>query len=139
LLGHRRHLAAAEAARCHPLRISIMAERANSPPCSPSGTISTGRSMELNEALIQAQRRQRYLFAAMIGALTLLLFTAWLALRIRHQRNRAIRAEEARRTSEERYAGLFNNMTEGVPCNRITYDPKGRPVQLPVAGCQSEL
>jgi signal transduction histidine kinase/CheY-like chemotaxis protein/ABC-type amino acid transport substrate-binding protein len=132
LLGIGATFEAAAAADALRGEISNMAEEGKLAALVARWSYFTGRSMELNEALIHTQRRQRYLIAATAGAMALMLFMAWLALRIRHQRNRAIQAEEARRTTEERYAALFNNMMEGVALHRIIYNPAGKPANYQI-------
>ena len=56
----------------------------------------SGRSMEQSSALVQARRRERIMIGATAAAVAMVLLTAWLALRIRQQSQRARRAEEDR-------------------------------------------
>jgi signal transduction histidine kinase/ActR/RegA family two-component response regulator len=72
----------------------------------------TGRSMELNSELIQAQRRERLMIGATVGAVSLLLLATWLTLRIRHQRNRLVRAEAAQRAGEEERSRLADQLQQ---------------------------
>ena len=128
LLGVGATFEAAGAADTIRSEISGMADEGQLSALVARWSYFTGRSMELNTVLAQTQRRQRYLLVTTGAALALLVFTSWMAIHIRRQRNRALRAEEARRISEERYAGLFNNMTEGVALHRVVYGEKGQPV-----------
>jgi len=88
----------------------------------------TGRSMELNTALLQSRRTTRVMLGATAASLTLLLLMTWMALWLRQQRDRAVRAEQAQRLSEARYASLFTNMNEALAIHELVRDDDRRTV-----------
>lgn len=52
----------------------------------------SGRNLETTDALIRAQRRERWLIAGIAGVVLMLLLTLWQAVRIRRERNRSEQA-----------------------------------------------
>jgi two-component system, cell cycle sensor histidine kinase and response regulator CckA len=99
-LGIGATFAAARAADRLRAAITDMAEEGKLSSLVARWSYFTGKSMELNTALIQSKRRERVMIAATTAALSLLLLTAWLADRARRQRKRALRAEEERNRLE---------------------------------------
>jgi signal transduction histidine kinase/ActR/RegA family two-component response regulator len=75
-------------------------------------TYFSGRSMELNSALVQAGRRERVMIGATAGAVSLTLAMVWMTLRILQQRNRVVRAEQAQRAGEEERARLSEQLQQ---------------------------
>jgi PAS domain S-box-containing protein len=74
----------------------------------------TFRSMELNAKLLQARRWQRFLTAAALVSCAGLLTALWLILHIRRQRQRAVRAEAAFRTSEAYHQSLIGLLPDSL-------------------------
>ena len=74
----------------------------------------TGRSMELNSALVLARRDARVATSAAAGAFVLVLLLVWLAWRLRLQRNRAKAAEHALAASESHYHSLVDLMPDSL-------------------------
>ncbi len=132
LLGIGATFQAAKAADAIRKEIGRMAEEGHLAALVSRWSDTSGRTMELNAALAQSQRRVDYLSGAIAGILVLMCFIVWMALRLRHQRNRMIQAEEARQKSEKRYVGLFGNMTEGVALSRIIRDQDGQVINYQV-------
>ncbi|MBI4890962.1 MAG: PAS domain S-box protein [Acidobacteria bacterium] len=74
----------------------------------------SGRSMETDTALVNARRDARNLLAFTFGAFLLLFCTAWLAWRLRSQRNRALQAERALAASERYYHSLVDLIPDSL-------------------------
>jgi two-component system, cell cycle sensor histidine kinase and response regulator CckA len=82
------------------------------------GGYSTRRTMEYFTALLDAQRRERWLILTVVVFACLLGFTVAAAYRIRRQRNLIKSTEEALRKSEQKLRLLANNLSEMV----LVYD-----------------
>lgn len=78
------------------------------------GGYFSGRTLQSMEALLQAKRRERGLTAGIAAVSFLLLLTLWQAVRIRRERNKAKRAEQALRETEERFRTIVETAPDGI-------------------------
>jgi PAS domain S-box-containing protein len=72
------------------------------------------RDLEYFQALLNAQRRERWLMAAVALSMCLLGLTLFAVIRISRQRNRITTTERALRESEQRLRLIANNLSEMV-------------------------
>ena len=87
-----------------------------------SGKYFSPRHMEYFSSLLNAQRRERWLIAAVSVFTCLLALTIFAADRIRRQRNRIKATERALRQSEQKLRLMANNLSDMV----MAYDMDGR-------------
>lgn len=106
--------AAASAAEALRGQITDMVVSGELQPLTERWSYFTGRSMELNSALVLARRGARRATMAALGAALLVLLLAWLAWRLRLQRNRAEAAEQALAGSERHYRSLVELMPDSL-------------------------
>lgn len=72
----------------------------------------SGRNLEMVDALLRAERTQRWLIGGTAAAVLVLLLTLWQALRIRHERDSARRAREALRESADQLRELAAHLQD---------------------------
>jgi two-component system, cell cycle sensor histidine kinase and response regulator CckA len=96
------------------------------------GGYFSGRIPESMENLLRARRRERWLTIGIAAASVLLLLTFLQAVRIRRERNKARRAEQALREAEEKYRTMIETAPDGI----LIFDSSSRLLEVNSAACK---